>query len=157
MDENLEAARRDGHIADDEFTGAAKTVQAEHTPGPWHIEDLYHIGYGFVGDTFPVTTGDVHERNYKTVAYVCAEKIFVTENDVEFSQANARLIAAAPELLEALKAALPILDDTLIEIRAKAENDARFEPVARAFEQQCADARAAIKKATGQKFGGDLP
>ena len=71
--------------------------------------------------------------------------------------ANAQLIAAAPELLEALKAALPILDDTLIEIRAKAENDARFEAVARTFQQQCADARAAIEKATGEKFGGDVP
>ena len=52
-----------------------------HTPGPWNAE------------TFCVWAGD---------KYVAATQTGIPEEE---QQANAKLIAAAPELLEALKAA----------------------------------------------------
>lgn len=64
---------------------------AKHTPGPWSVEA------GLDG---------AHIIRVKTVSK--------TESNVIARDAlphNARLIAAAPELLEALHAAIPYLDD----------------------------------------------
>ena len=56
---------------------------AEHTPGPWEIRDI-HTGHG------PVLLND---RN----------KIIATFDTGGPNEADARLIAAAPDLLAALK------------------------------------------------------
>lgn len=73
--------------------------ETKHTPGPWYTDaigriwrrnpsDLYEYGGGVAGD--------------KPVATVW--KGWVNEGEVGFPlEANARLIAAAPELLEALR------------------------------------------------------
>ena len=66
-------------------------MRTKHTPGPWRLKrstkfygtDLkeYHwVGFGPIGDETPVTAPLIPEN-----------------------EANARLIAAAPDLLEALK------------------------------------------------------
>ena len=67
---------------------------SKHTPGPWHLdtEDEKEIVLG--DSSFIATTHDSSAYSSYTS---------VTEDQVK---ANARLIAAAPELLEALKACL---------------------------------------------------
>ena len=61
-----------------------------HTPGPWHVE--HHIG-----DWFLITP-----RNH-IIAETASTSVAPTYSQ---QSANARLIAAAPELLEALEDAL---------------------------------------------------
>lgn len=69
---------------------------ASHTPGPWHVGvKTYHAGrdvYGPKGESVAITD-DVM-------------------TDIDEAKANARLIAAAPDLLEAAKLGLMALDDT---------------------------------------------
>lgn len=60
---------------------------AKHTPGPWRVGDAGHAVFG------PKDSG-----MYPNAPVTVVQKIV--------SPANARLIAAAPELLEALEVAL---------------------------------------------------
>lgn len=62
---------------------------SKHTPGPWSVRE--DIGAVFDRDGLPIATGG-------------------SESYEEY-QANARLIAAAPELLEACKQAYDVIDD----------------------------------------------
>ena len=68
-------------------------MSAQHTPGPWWLQA---DGAGWYVECTP-------ERGY-SVAYIRSE---VAEDDPDTpdaeKEANARLIAAAPDLLEALK------------------------------------------------------
>ena len=66
---------------------------SKHTPGPWVVGEL---NKGPVAGTVPVHTADYME-SYRSGQLVCS--VYGT---AAFSYANARLIAAAPELLEAL-------------------------------------------------------
>lgn len=104
------------------------------TPGPWFIDDQsddYEMA--IVGHpTWPCT------RNGKRGVWdVC--KI---ETDTEDTKANARLIAAAPDLLEALRALLPIarlyMESGDVQTRAIKAHD---------FAAEMASANAAIAKA----------
>jgi len=67
----------------------------KHTEGPWEIGKC---NSGPVSGTIPIHTHDYME-SYRSGMLVCS--VYGTAT---FSEANARLIAAAPELLEALKA-----------------------------------------------------
>jgi len=95
-----------------------------HTPGPWEIR---RVG---IAKDLPVVTSaehDVCEMRYNTNGRLRLEN-------------NARLIAAAPELLAALKAAIPHLEflhEHLGDVGSKRQN------VARAIKQ----GNAAITKA----------
>ena len=71
-------------------------MSAKHTPGPWIVQES-----GFRASEFVITT---QQRQDESLVPIC-------EMDVDFDgrigieqKANARLIAAAPDLLEALKA-----------------------------------------------------
>lgn len=76
---------------------------AAFTPGPWHYgdEDESVVGVHYV---------DVHAGEYCTASYRCTASVEGPFVDGEFgpldeeTRANARLIAAAPELYEALEA-----------------------------------------------------
>lgn len=96
---------------------------AQHTPGPWSVD--------------PIDDLDAHILG-KPNGF-CADIIAdVKSFDLDEGQANARLIAAAPDLLEALKGAVDAAD--------------AFEagvPLSTSFEDWLASARAAIAKATG--------
>ena len=104
--------------------------ETKHTPGPWYTDaigriwrrnpsDLYEYGGGVAGD--------------KPVATVW--KGWVNEGEVGFPlEANARLIAAAPELLESLERCFDIMN-----------NGGTW-----SLEDQAA-ARAAIAKAKGEQ------
>lgn len=67
---------------------------AKHTPGPWFVHDRWYIG------TTP--TGETHAE-----VKCCAAVPHTREQEHE---ANARLIAAAPDLLAALKGVLRVAD-----------------------------------------------
>lgn len=101
----------------------------EHTPGPWvftkfnkpngdPITDLmdigetmgYSAGYSDRLELFGVTLNDADEEGRSTV--VC-----YTGNGPN-AHNNARLIASAPELLEALKGVLRIADRNTVEFDA---------------------------------------
>ena len=89
-------------------------MKAKHTPGPWHIYPDYAESYIESGTGYEVCQVMTnHPKNADTQA------------------ANARLIAAAPELLDALQAALD--DYAGIDINLNWQETAR----------------AAIAKATG--------
>ena len=93
---------------------------SEHTPGPWLLENR---GYKFIvskpGDGY--ITRDVCRLDGSTMSAFAQE-------------ANARLIAAAPDLLEALKEMLSVWEEDPAYGHASAEK-----------------ARAAIKVVEGEK------
>ena len=105
--------------------------KAKHTPAPWYAsEDVgedgergyWHINSG-VG--FHVSTQD-YQKGFHLAGWI--------------GEANARLIAAAPELLEALKNFLNGIDTHMVDISSPAD-----ELLADALRKM----RAAIAKATG--------
>lgn len=77
---------------------------ATHTPGPWNIE--YHIE-GPTKRHIEISINN-KERGYKHLAQIY-NGAGITEHE-----ANAKLIAAAPDLLEALKDALFHLQGYLV-------------------------------------------
>jgi hypothetical protein len=64
------------------------TQNAQHTPGPWRVAD----------------GGVTHWYIYRD-----KDEIATTRHEFPNAEANARLIAAAPDLLAALEAAAPLL------------------------------------------------
>jgi len=62
-------------------------MTAKHTPGPWKLDETGHM----IESEFPVNLNGEYE-------HICD---FRPNLKGEYHQANARLIAAAPELLEA--------------------------------------------------------
>lgn len=68
----------------------------KHTPGPWHIRTIN----AFVG----VGSKD------RPIATIDNKYPYNNANLVDETKANAKLIAAAPDLLEALKTAVDLLN-----------------------------------------------
>jgi len=91
-------------------------MKHKRTPGPWETRDDYSI----VAPT------------YITIAYVALH------GNTEMERANARLIAASPDLLDALKLVVLDLDLAMSYDEAAELNSLRI-------------ARAAIAKATGEQ------
>ncbi len=107
-----------------------KSTVAAHTPGPWHYRrgDSFDHSDDGVDNGFEILMGAgqyVHER----IRY--AEDIWPEDQAHKEAQANARLIASAPDLLEALK---EIMGDVSVTNCMSAEQKKR--------------ARAAIARAT---------
>jgi len=71
----------------------------KHTPGPWHINDM----------TLPSRRYVTIGNNIAHVLHNSRGKIYSIKQMEPEQAANARLIAAAPELLEALREMLPIV------------------------------------------------
>ncbi len=95
-----------------------------HTPGPWHTGNIVGERYVFAADGYAVADATVYHRNH---------------DDQHI--ANARLIAAAPELLEALETMVAYSDKLI----ADGHYDYR-EPRVQELYDMCA---AVIAKATG--------
>lgn len=120
-------------------------MPAAHTPGPWHVTRLHHAAgepwlqvspepYGCVARTSCAT---------ETMPGAVAEfKYLITDEDEQL--ANAYLMAAAPALLAACKAALENKSDTIraISPRLAAELIEKSEI--------CQQLRAAIALARGE-------
>jgi hypothetical protein len=108
----------------------AESLAAKHTPGPWH----FHAKL----------SGSENHRGYRVYGpgadgWILAEVIPVDEDGIE-GGANARLIASAPELLEALEDMVDLITEGLVRMQG-----ARIYP---AGEERIEAARAAIAKAT---------
>lgn len=81
-------------------------THAKHTPGPW-----YHNGYGDVIDgqgRVIVNSGHIHAYDVRNPAYENPKQLIACDDGGE---ANAALIAAAPDLLEALEITLNEAED----------------------------------------------
>ena len=74
-------------------------METKHTPGPWTVDDMGN--------------GSLLETNHKWGIGATAKstyRVAVIEGLGEQSEADARLIAAAPELLDALRRVVEISD-----------------------------------------------
>jgi hypothetical protein len=101
-------------------------MDAKYTPGPWNIGS----------SDLPVSRMSIHCKGHKdschsTVALMVSRGVIGISHDEEF--ANARLIAAAPDLLDVAQAIL-------------AEDMLQYLPA-----EFVAKVRAAIAKATGEQ------
>ena len=96
-------------------------IDTKHTPGPWEVDQIDQ-------STIQIKAAGV------IVAEVCSGSTFTRLSDEQ--QANARLIAAAPELLASLREALKVVDA----YRRVSGGDGDITAM---------NARAAIAKATG--------
>ncbi len=99
------------------------------TPGPWSVGS----------SDLPVSRMSIHCKGHKdschsTVALMVSRGVIGISHDEEF--ANARLIAAAPDLLEALKDCVAVMDRELAGLKV--------------IQPELSAARAAIAKATGE-------
>ena len=107
-------------------------MSKQHTPGPWKLNSKGWDGQFIYGTDERVPDG----------------RRFIAEVDLNYdgSEANARLIAAAPDLLDAAKLVLAWYE---------AENDFTKEPDLYKRVEMCrlseVALRAAIAKATGEK------
>lgn len=79
-------------------------MTTKYTPGPWIVRD------SDFGSEVWITT---KKRNANNTVEICTVDAGFDEPFESEQQANARLIAAAPELLEALLNALPYVEDVL--------------------------------------------
>ncbi len=85
-------------------TRAERHNMSKHTPAPWNIQIDWE-------DRYPICIIDPTTTNHPQGAlHICN----VNPNLSDESQANARLIAAAPELLAALEEAAHILENVAI-------------------------------------------
>lgn len=108
------------------------TTKQQHTPGPWQVEEFYWPeSQSFAPE---ITAGRAGEGGDST-RYI-AKMLGVIPAVVGETLANARLIAAAPELLEALVWAIRELEET-------------EDGLCPDFQAAITAARAAIAKATG--------
>ena len=78
------------------MTDATKTA-TEHTPGPWTANQFGNQGEWDIHRSTPTLDGGY---------FVRVEPLHITREALDEAAANARLIAAAPDLLEACKAAV---------------------------------------------------
>lgn len=106
------------------------------TPGPWSACKIKHCHPQLIGETCCVKIGEnVIELDYKGFGH--------ENNDYEQSEANAALIAAAPEMYD-------ILEHYLNLIQAASEGAAIAEQ--KIFED-IVDIERVLKKARGEKCG----
>lgn len=99
--------------------GEMSNERAKHTPGPWEVVEVYHEVRNIRIETKTDFVCDMGLDNY-------------LDKDVGVLEANARLIAAAPELLEAARELCLV-------------------PVKREHDWAWTDLQAAIAKAEGRE------
>ena len=114
---------------------------SKHTPGPWFVQDgyltIYNLSEGTVGTTCAIA------------------KVLREQPGDDQAEANARLIAAAPELLEACEAAIRY--DAVIQTcandpeRMSSACTAEGDDLDGLYNDWIRKARAAIRKATGEE------
>ena len=119
-----------------------------HTKGPWRITSVM---LGHAGDVYVPTAKQITDCHHVARCFapkpekapLCdLQTLQMTKDAVQQIEANARLIAAAPELLEALTGLEGIL--------ATAESNASGNPEWESVSAKINAARSAIAKATGK-------
>ena len=114
---------------------------SKHTPGPWFTG----VSYGFPGRVHAKLEAIGHVRRFVAVADVLlsqSERMGDREVLDDERNANARLIAAAPDLLEALRNALTQVADATSGYPERERHETPAATIARA--------EAAIAKAEGK-------
>lgn len=105
-DQNL---LRQGAVTEGELQDAAQDAASAHTPGPWTV---HKDGNGNVRIAGGVSPDPVTNARYLWVASVPhTQHANPLWRQTEEREANARLIAAAPDLLEAAQIALEEMDE----------------------------------------------
>ena len=107
-------------------------METKYTPGKWHVFKIYNGKDSWENDSYDV--GIYSDTGGAKIATV---ETWIGKAESIECDANADLIAAAPELLEALKAMVAIWEGPR-------------ELAALRFAKSVIDARAAIAKATGE-------
>lgn len=124
----------------DNTPSVVPATKTTHTPGPWSVGYSEKKRYAATGhcDWWEASI-HVGERGSRgnCLALVCMGGTGATRTDQDSVEANARLIAAAPELLEALEA---IIDSA---------RDGRDIP--EWLDERLVSAEAAIRKARGEQ------
>lgn len=110
-------------------------MSATHTQGPWTVTDDGYAITGADGGTLIVETT---KANWENLAAAAAQGSTLAQKHLPEVEANARLIAAAPELLAALEALVGEADLGEVDL----DDDDRI---------KLDNARAAIAKAKGTK------
>lgn len=119
-------------------------MKAKHTPGPWQILPE-ECDKPYIRIRGTVLGGRYKVANVLTLVYDGAP-----EREAEETQANARLIAAAPELLELAKIAEKHLRREFLKLAEKyAGTPYENDPAYIHAKQQLDNARAAIASASG--------
>jgi hypothetical protein len=110
-----------------------------HTPGPWIAKRMLLAKSskdrrsGFVVNGPDVTVGPDCDEPLQLPVRVCDLRVPAGMGGFAEGEANARLIAAAPELLDLLARALPFVED--------AETDPAYKPgIVRKFAKEIRDA-----------------
>jgi hypothetical protein len=98
------------------------STETNHTPGPWEWQHDYESS-----------------PNWCSIMTKIGNKLTYIA-DVYRGEADARLIAAAPDMLEALEALLPLAEDFYYDVNHGDE-----------YVEQFVKARAAIAKAKGEQ------
>lgn len=109
-------------------------MKTTHTPGPWRFEPRK------TSPTHEITFGESRFRPTCIVGYV------YKGHGLEVAEANARLIAAAPDLLETLEAAAEDVEEMGCTCSDRSEG---HEPDCVGF-MHAQKARAALAKARGE-------
>lgn len=110
-------------------------TEAKHTPGPWHYDWTQKVN----GVIQSYAVGPAR-RPLDEIDHI--DTIVEVDNDTNNAEANARLIAAAPELLEALEQSLDWTVDFI------ESGDAGFWDVDK--DENVIRMRSAIAKAKGE-------
>jgi hypothetical protein len=123
-------------------------MTTQHTTGPWFVREKLHPYKD--GSKFHIERGIytqyVHPQLKDHFPVVCLSIGIGMDGEkavsfIHIEEANARLIAAAPDLLEALKRVMPFIDCIAAVTREEIIE----------YEAAMKMADAAIKKATGQE------
>jgi len=114
-------------------------METKHTPGPW-----------VTGNTSPLIFGVKRGNGTEPIGFVYGPSFTEKSKYGQTAMANARLIAAAPELYDALR---ELLTDMVIaqgNMRKAAKRDPAWEGCAEIIQPRVDAARAAIAKAEGK-------
>lgn len=87
-----------------------KEQESKHTPGPWKVDQHCGTMIWAAGDAYrngPMRIADVRGWGHLTGRSACAMS---DDKAAAIQDANAHLIAAAPEMYEALKGVTPLCD-----------------------------------------------
>lgn len=121
-----------------------------HTPGPWSLAEIHDLGLYMNDGSITIMAPDPDQDSTAIASVVCKTRYkrgLGHKAECEIRDANARLIAAAPELVEALRQAVR----TIASMGADLEVAAPESVNANSYQDELRRLRAAIAKATGDR------